>query len=389
MDIITSAAVDAFMQSASQSAMRMALALGGAAVLNIGTAANTVAAGDDARITGAVRYDTVTGLTSPQKAQARANIDAISAADVVTPDLFAVLTAGADASAFNGDVSFGGVVSASQFNGPLNGVAANAVASNGATVLDFFLTAPNFAGCDWNGNTIGLASQATFSNGNGVAFFFGGTPDFAGCDWNGNAVPQASHSADSGVSDFFNGIPNFTGTDWNGNKVPFAEVADRSSVSDLHSFFSGVADFSGCTWNGFAVPLAMAADGGVTVDNFFSGSGATDFTNCTWNGNTIANATDALTATQDSAYLAPFDTLYVKLDGSNGLAPGAMTLDTGWTANADAGTKTVAIGSTASLGTIATALDIVTAGAGTQLKNIGEKVKAIEARLKLFLLPNN
>ncbi len=65
-----------------------------------------------------------------------------------------------------------------------------------------------------------------------------------------------------------------------------------------------------------------------------------------------------------------------------------VTVDSGWTANADGGSKTVSIGATATLSTIATALDLVTSGAGTQLKNIGEKVKAIEIALASRLTPN-
>lgn len=62
--------------------------------------------------------------------------------------------------------------------------------------------------------------------------------------------------------------------------------------------------------------------------------------------------------------------------------------DSGWTANADAGDKTVVIGSTASLTTIATALNLVSAGAGTALLNIAQKVKAIESALSSGLFPN-
>lgn len=67
---------------------------------------------------------------------------------------------------------------------------------------------------------------------------------------------------------------------------------------------------------------------------------------------------------------------------------GSVTADTGWTANSDSGDKTKVIGSAATLAAIATALDIVTSGAGTQLKNIGEKVKALEAALTAALIPN-
>lgn len=62
--------------------------------------------------------------------------------------------------------------------------------------------------------------------------------------------------------------------------------------------------------------------------------------------------------------------------------------DSGWTANADAGDKTVVIGSTASLTTIATALNLVSAGAGTALLNIAQKVKALESILAAGQFPN-
>lgn len=67
---------------------------------------------------------------------------------------------------------------------------------------------------------------------------------------------------------------------------------------------------------------------------------------------------------------------------------GLIVADTGWTANADGGDKTAVIGSTATLDTIATALNIVTAGAGTQLENIAQKVKALETALANSLRPS-
>jgi hypothetical protein len=82
---------------------------------------------------------------------------------------------------------------------------------------------------------------------------------------------------------------------------------------------------------------------------------------------------------------------YVKQSGSGNTgwsSAAPVSLGTGWTANADAGDKTAVIGSTATLDGIATALNIVTAGAGTQLENIAQKVKAIEASLALLILPN-
>lgn len=74
--------------------------------------------------------------------------------------------------------------------------------------------------------------------------------------------------------------------------------------------------------------------------------------------------------------------------GNGSAITGLIALDSGWTANSDAGDKTKVIGSSASLATIATALNLVTSGAGTQLQNIAEKVKALETALAARLLPN-
>lgn len=54
------AAARTFLAAVDQAAQRTALALGGAATLNVGTAAGTVAAGDDTRITGALPAEATT-----------------------------------------------------------------------------------------------------------------------------------------------------------------------------------------------------------------------------------------------------------------------------------------------------------------------------------------
>jgi len=48
-NLTVTSAVDTFMESADQAAMRTSLALGGSATLDVGTTTGTVAAGDDAR----------------------------------------------------------------------------------------------------------------------------------------------------------------------------------------------------------------------------------------------------------------------------------------------------------------------------------------------------
>lgn len=68
--------------------------------------------------------------------------------------------------------------------------------------------------------------------------------------------------------------------------------------------------------------------------------------------------------------------------------PGSLTIDTGWTANADSGDKTKSVPTSATLSTVATALNLVVANAGTALQATAEKVKALEAALVALLAPN-
>lgn len=66
----------------------------------------------------------------------------------------------------------------------------------------------------------------------------------------------------------------------------------------------------------------------------------------------------------------------------------SLVTDTGWTANADSGDKTAVIPSTADLGTIASALDLLVAGAGAALLATAQKCKAQETGFANNLRPN-
>lgn len=70
------------------------------------------------------------------------------------------------------------------------------------------------------------------------------------------------------------------------------------------------------------------------------------------------------------------------------LAPNIPVVDTGWTANADGGSKSAVVPSSATLATIQTGLNLAVAGAGDALAATAAKVKAIEAALVALLLPN-
>lgn len=74
--------------------------------------------------------------------------------------------------------------------------------------------------------------------------------------------------------------------------------------------------------------------------------------------------------------------------GSTGATGAGFTADTGWTANADAGDKTKVIPIASSIVTIAAALDLVVAGAGTLLLATAEKYKSLETVLVAGKRPN-
>lgn len=70
------------------------------------------------------------------------------------------------------------------------------------------------------------------------------------------------------------------------------------------------------------------------------------------------------------------------------LAPNIPVVDTGWTANADGGSKSAVIPSSATLATLQTAMNLAVAGSGDALAAGLAKIKAIEAALVALLLPN-
>lgn len=104
----TQAAIDAAIAAGGDAAVAGALAGQEAALSNVGTTAGTLAAGDDARF-NAVRFDTETSLTDPQKLQARENVGlgddavqniALSAIEISPEDFYQTADAGDWAPAF-------------------------------------------------------------------------------------------------------------------------------------------------------------------------------------------------------------------------------------------------------------------------------------------------
>lgn len=154
------------------------------------------------------------------------------------------------------------------------------------------------------------------------------------------------------------------------------------------------------------IPKDYAASGGnqvameavrqslITLINANGGVQGTTKADSVINLNIVAPFNDPTAYNQGTYYTdghpttAAYALMLQPFQGATQAAWGMVAYDTGWIANSDSGDKTAVVGSTATLGTIATALDIVTAGAGTQLKNTAQKVKAIEAVLVASKLPN-
>lgn len=67
---------------------------------------------------------------------------------------------------------------------------------------------------------------------------------------------------------------------------------------------------------------------------------------------------------------------------------GLITADSGWIGNADTGSKSSVIPSSATLATIQTGLNLAVAGAGDALAATAAKVKAMETALVSFKVPN-
>lgn len=77
----------------------------------------------------------------------------------------------------------------------------------------------------------------------------------------------------------------------------------------------------------------------------------------------------------------------ISVNGANG----AITLvppDTGWTANADNGTKTAVIPASATIAAMQAALNLVVAGFGDSFVAVAEKTKALEAVFVANKRPN-
>jgi hypothetical protein len=69
-------------------------------------------------------------------------------------------------------------------------------------------------------------------------------------------------------------------------------------------------------------------------------------------------------------------------------ASAALSPDSGWVANADAGDKTAPIPDNSALGSMAISLNMVVADAGTTLSAVAQKVKALQVALAASKIPN-
>lgn len=205
---------------------------------------------------------------------------------------------------------------------------------------------------------------------------------------NGQRLKIFNTYTDDSTGEFFD-------INWSGNTL-FLE-ASKNGTGTSRDFWIGTGGSS-------ALILYTGASPRWTVDtsgNFLCTNGTADTTirigaaSGTGGGvldlNISASAPSPVSGHVQICYLTGginFDRPLIGVGSGLTSVPGAMTIDPGWTGNADAGTKTAIIASTASIFGFGAALDLLAPGAGAALVATAEKCKALESALALLLVPN-
>lgn len=189
---------------------------------------------------------------------------------------------------------------------------------------------------------------------------------------NGAAVGTATGLILSNGANSISGVTDLP----NGTTATTQSAADASTKIATTAY----ADTGDAAVAAASATAAQGAKADSALQPTGDGSGLTSLTASNITAGELADGMTAVTQAEGSGDTQLATNQYVDRVG--------VSADTGWTANADAGDKTAVIGSAATLAAIATALDLETAGAGTQLAAIAAKVKALEDALANQLRPN-
>lgn len=322
-------------------------------------------------------------------------------------------------------------------NGGVGGVGGN----GGNTTLSYCMVnavstaggAGGVGGVGSDAGNDGSTAQNGGNGGTGGAAGTGGNLELYRCELITSATGAAGLSgsggaAGNGVNGGSNGTPGGNGNNGvSGNfeggfsELPFL-LSNFNQLNIYFSLYQGISDSSnnvstvnvntyalpqgytfgqdllGVGLTGFLTASTLSisriwtlpdADGTIEFTNTTravaaGGTGQTSYTNGQLLiGNTTGNTLAKATLTQGTGITITNGT------GSITIAVAVpVTVDTGWTANADGGDKTKSIGTSASIATIAGLLNALAAGSGTLLQNTAEKVKAIETALVALKLPN-
>lgn len=173
-------------------------------------------------------------------------------------------------------------------------------------------------------------------------------------------------------------------------------VADLGGPADVTVELLGTTnetEWSGDYQISFAPNTATVATTGNTNSGNFAVFDATNVIKDTGLSSASFDASGAATAAQTAAQtyadgLAVNYATAAQGTSADSAFAAIIYTDTGWTANSDAGDKTAAIPSSATLDAMQAALNLVVAGFGDAFVASAEKTKALEAALVARVTPN-
>jgi hypothetical protein len=238
----------------SVSTARTNLGLAGAALLNVGTTAGTVAAGDDSRITGAAQK--ASNLSDLANATtARGNLGVYSTAQV---DAIAALKANISGQAFTGAISAPGITCA---NGDISSY------RSGGTTGVIFLNSAQTRYLYWDGTNYNMPGAGLYANGQAVLRDVGSSIGMPGYTRLSNGlVLMWGQNTNTGVADL--AIPFPTGF----SSVMGVVCMTSDSVAGTQTVVvtTDALDNAGFNWRGRVVNNGGAVGGVAAVGYYFA-----------------------------------------------------------------------------------------------------------------------